>query len=51
MAGRPERLGFLNVVNWIFTPTAAVIAGALSESFLIYYCVDEFTAFHDVRPS
>ncbi|WP_437911770.1 glycosyltransferase [Sorangium sp. So ce302] len=43
-----DRLGLRNVVNWVFTPTAAVIAGALGESFLIYYCVDEFTAFHDV---
>jgi glycosyltransferase involved in cell wall biosynthesis len=43
-----ERLNFRNVVNWVFTPTAAVIAGQLNESLLIYYCVDEFTAFHDV---
>ncbi|APR84797.1 Glycosyltransferase [Minicystis rosea] len=43
-----KRLGFRDVINWVFTPTAAVVAGTLSESFLVYYCVDEFTAFHDV---
>lgn len=45
-----EALGFSRVVNWVFTPTAAVVAGALGESLVVYYCVDEFTAFSGVSP-
>lgn len=41
-------LGFRHVINWIFNPAAAVIAGAFDEDLLIYYCVDEFTAFTGV---
>jgi glycosyltransferase involved in cell wall biosynthesis len=40
-----RRLGFENVVNMIFNPAAGMIAGKLGESELIYYCVDEYTAF------
>ena len=43
-----DRLGFRRVVNWVFNPTAAVVAGALGEDLLVYYCVDEFTAFSGV---
>jgi len=43
-----RKLGFTNVINWIFNPAASVIAGALGEQQLIYYCVDEYTAFSDV---
>ena len=43
-----RKLGFNNVINWVFNPAAAVIAGALDEQMLIYYCVDEYTAFSDV---
>ena len=39
------RLGFENVVNMVFNPAAGMIAGRLGESELIYYCVDEYTAF------
>ena len=40
-----RRLGFENVVNMVFNPAAGMIAGRLGESELIYYCVDEYTAF------
>ena len=40
-----RRLGFRRPINWVFNPTAAVVAGALGEDTLVYYCVDEFTAF------
>jgi glycosyltransferase involved in cell wall biosynthesis len=40
-----DRLGFRRVVNWTFNPSAAVVAGALHEDLIVYYCVDEFTAF------
>lgn len=42
-----RRLGFKKPINWIFTTTAAVVAGALGEDLVAYYCVDEFTAFSD----
>ena len=40
-----RKLGFTNVVNMVFNPAAGMIAGRLGESELIYYCVDEYTAF------
>jgi glycosyltransferase involved in cell wall biosynthesis len=43
-----DRLGFRRVVNWVFNPTAAVVAGTLSEDLVVYYCVDEFTAFSGI---
>jgi glycosyltransferase involved in cell wall biosynthesis len=43
-----RKLGFGRPVNFVFTPTAGVVAGSLDETMVIYYCVDEFTAFHDV---
>lgn len=43
-----RRLGFSNVVNMVFNPAAGMIAGHLGESELIYYCVDEYTAFTGV---
>ncbi len=45
-----RRLGFENAVNMIFNPAAGLIAGHLGESELIYYCVDEYTAFTGVAP-
>jgi glycosyltransferase involved in cell wall biosynthesis len=45
-----NRLGFRRVVNWVFNPTAAVVAGALGEDLVVYYCVDEFTAFAGIPP-
>lgn len=41
-------LGFRSPVNMIFNPAAGMIAGQVGESDLIYYCVDEYTAFTGV---
>ena len=41
-------LGFRRPINWVFNPAAAVVARQLSEDFLIYHCVDEYTAFRGV---
>jgi glycosyltransferase involved in cell wall biosynthesis len=38
-------LGFKNAINMVFNPAAGMIAGHLGETDLIYYCVDEYTAF------
>lgn len=43
-------LGFQRVINWVFNPTAAVVAGELGEDLVVYYCVDEFTAFSGIAP-
>ncbi|MGB5014528.1 MAG: glycosyltransferase [Pyrinomonadaceae bacterium] len=40
-----RRLGMHDAVNMVFNPAAGMIAGRLGESELIYYCVDEYTAF------
>jgi glycosyltransferase involved in cell wall biosynthesis len=43
-----RKLGFRTPVNMIFNPAAGMIAGQVGESDLIYYCVDEYTAFTGV---
>ncbi len=42
-----RRLGFSRTINWVFNPTGSVVAGSLGEESIVYYCVDDFTAFHD----
>jgi glycosyltransferase involved in cell wall biosynthesis len=41
-------LKFKRPINFVFNPAAAVIAGQLNEEQLIYYCVDEYSAFTGV---
>jgi glycosyltransferase involved in cell wall biosynthesis len=43
-----KKLGMRNVINMVFNPAAGMIAGKLGETELIYYCVDEYTAFTGV---
>lgn len=43
-----RKLKFSRPLNWVFNPAAALIAGTLDEEQLIYYCVDEYTAFSGV---
>lgn len=43
-----RRLGFARPVNMVFNPAAGMIAGKLGEEKLVYYCVDEYTAFTGV---
>ncbi len=40
-----RKLNFQTPVNIIFNPAAGLLAGKLGEKYLIYYCVDEYTAF------
>ncbi len=40
-----RKLGFEQPLNMIFNPAAGLLAGKLGEKQLIYYCVDEYTAF------
>ena len=41
-------LGLSEPVNMVFNPAAGLLAGKLGEKELIYYCVDEYTAFTGV---
>ncbi|HEX8736939.1 MAG TPA: glycosyltransferase [Pyrinomonadaceae bacterium] len=40
-----RKLKFQKPVNMVFNPAAGLLAGRLGEESLIYYCVDEYTAF------
>ncbi len=40
-----RKLSFNAPINMVFNPAAGLLAGKLGESKLIYYCVDEYTAF------
>ncbi len=43
-----RQLKFRRPINWVFNPAAGVLAGQLNEERVIYYCVDEYTAFKGV---
>jgi glycosyltransferase involved in cell wall biosynthesis len=40
-----HKLKFQRPINMVFNPAAGLLAGKLGEEKLIYYCVDEYTAF------
>jgi glycosyltransferase involved in cell wall biosynthesis len=40
-----RKLKFQQPLNMVFNPAAGLLAGRLGEESLIYYCVDEYTAF------
>ena len=46
--GAMKKLGFKRPVNYVFLPSAAMLAGKLGEDFIIYHCVDEYAAFSDI---
>jgi glycosyltransferase involved in cell wall biosynthesis len=46
-----RQLGFEQPINFVFNPAAAVVAGALGEKQILYYCVDEYTEFSGVSSS
>lgn len=43
-----RKLNFKNLINYVFLPSAAKLAGTLGEDYIIYHCVDEYSAFSDV---
>jgi glycosyltransferase involved in cell wall biosynthesis len=43
-----RKLNFKNPVNYVFLPSAALLAGKLGEDLIIYHCVDEYAAFSDI---
>ncbi len=46
-----RRLGIHEFELWTFLPSTAHLAGRLGESFLVYYCTDEWPLFSSVDPS
>lgn len=40
-----RKLKFRRPINMVFNPAAGLLAGKLGEEKLVYYCVDEYTAF------
>ncbi len=43
-----RKFKFVDPINMVFNPAAGLLAGKLGERELIYYCVDEYTAFTGV---
>ncbi|MGD9562318.1 MAG: glycosyltransferase [Pyrinomonadaceae bacterium] len=43
-----RKMRFERPINMVFNPAAGLIAGRLGEERVIYYCVDEYTAFTGV---
>ncbi|HLL84720.1 MAG TPA: glycosyltransferase [Longimicrobium sp.] len=43
------KLGFERPISWSFLPASAPVSGTLGEDFVIYHCVDEFSAFEDTN--
>jgi Mrp family chromosome partitioning ATPase/glycosyltransferase involved in cell wall biosynthesis len=44
-----KRLAFNRPINFVFNPAAASVAGTLGEDKIVYYCVDEYSAFTGVN--
>jgi hypothetical protein len=40
-----RKLDFQKPLNMVFNPAAGLLAGKLGEEKIVYYCVDEYTAF------
>lgn len=43
-----KKLGFKKLVNYVFLPSAAPLAGNLDEDYILYHCVDEYSQFSDI---
>ncbi len=44
-----RKLRFQRPLSWSFLPASATVSGSLGEEFVVYYCVDEFSAFSDTN--
>lgn len=44
-----KQLKFQRYISWSFLPASAPVSGTLGEEFLVYHCVDEFSAFADTN--
>ncbi|WP_224249161.1 spore coat polysaccharide biosynthesis glycosyltransferase ExoP [Hyalangium gracile] len=44
-----KQLNFKRPISWSFLPASAPVSGTLGEEFVVYHCVDEFSAFSDTN--
>ncbi|KFE66663.1 spore coat polysaccharide biosynthesis glycosyltransferase ExoP [Hyalangium minutum] len=44
-----KKLNFRRPISWSFLPASAPVSGTLGEEFVVYHCVDEFSAFSDTN--
>jgi glycosyltransferase involved in cell wall biosynthesis len=44
-----KKLHFKRPISWSFLPASAPVSGRLGEEFVVYHCVDEFSAFSDTN--
>ncbi|QSQ26977.1 glycosyltransferase [Pyxidicoccus parkwayensis] len=44
-----KQLKFKKPISWSFLPASAPVSGTLGEEFVVYHCVDEFSAFSDTN--
>ncbi|OJT21566.1 glycosyltransferase [Archangium sp. Cb G35] len=44
-----RKLHFKRPISWSFLPASAPVSGRLGEEFVVYHCVDEFSAFSDTN--
>ncbi|XXF80886.1 glycosyltransferase [Myxococcaceae bacterium GXIMD 01537] len=44
-----RQLRFKRPLSWSFLPASAPVSGTLGEEFVVYHCVDEFSAFSDTN--
>ncbi|HEX8700972.1 MAG TPA: spore coat polysaccharide biosynthesis glycosyltransferase ExoP [Myxococcaceae bacterium] len=44
-----KQLRFQRPISWSFLPASAPVSGTLGEEFIVYHCVDEFSAFSDTN--
>jgi glycosyltransferase involved in cell wall biosynthesis len=44
-----RQLRFQRPISWSFLPASAPVSGTLGEDFVVYHCVDEFSAFADTN--
>ncbi|HTJ84098.1 MAG TPA: glycosyltransferase [Polyangiaceae bacterium] len=42
-----KKLHMERPISFVFNPTGSVVTGSLGEDKVVYYCVDEFTAYSD----
>lgn len=44
-----KQLHFERPISWSFLPSSAPVSGTLGEDYVVYHCVDEFSAFTDTN--
>ncbi|HLT30091.1 MAG TPA: glycosyltransferase [Myxococcaceae bacterium] len=44
-----QQLHFERPISWSFLPSSAPVSGTLGEDYVVYHCVDEFSAFTDTN--